>query len=104
MSATEGRMATVPSLPRSPVGVEGGRSTGYWGMVILIFTEATLFAILLTSYFYLRFQGSPVWPPDGIKKPELPLIAPARPSQPLAPTALFEAIVLLRAVSPPPSV
>jgi cytochrome c oxidase subunit 3 len=79
MSATEGRLATVPALPRSPVGVEGGRSTGYWGMVILIFTEATLFAILLTSYFYLRFQGSPVWPPDGIKKPELALIAVMTP-------------------------
>lgn len=73
MSATEHRMA--PALPRAPVGVEGGRSTGYWGMVLLIFTEATLFAILLTSYFYLRFQGSSVWPPDGIKKPELTLIA-----------------------------
>jgi heme/copper-type cytochrome/quinol oxidase subunit 3 len=73
MSATEHRMA--PALPRAPVGVVGGRSTGYWGMVLLIFTEATLFAILLTSYFYLRFQGSPVWPPDGIEKPELALIA-----------------------------
>jgi cytochrome c oxidase subunit III len=77
VSATEHRMA--PALPRAPVGVEGGRSTGYWGMVLLIFTEATLFAILLTSYFYLRFQGSPVWPPDGIRKPELTLIAVMTP-------------------------
>jgi cytochrome c oxidase subunit III len=73
VSVTEDRMA--PALPRAPVGVEGGRTTGYWGMVLLIFTEATLFAILLTSYFFLRFQGNPVWPPDGIKKPELTLIA-----------------------------
>jgi cytochrome c oxidase subunit 3 len=64
-----------PPLPHAPIGVTGGRSTGYWGMVLLIFTEATLFAILLTSYFYLRFQSGPVWPPDGIKKPELTLVA-----------------------------
>ena len=73
MSASEQRL--VPALPRSPIGAEGGRSTGYWGMVILIFTEATLFAILLTSYWYLRFQHGPVWPPDGIKKPDLFLVS-----------------------------
>ena len=43
-------------------------------MVLLIFTEATLFAILLTSYFFVRFQSSPVWPPDGIEKPKLSLV------------------------------
>jgi cytochrome c oxidase subunit 3 len=74
-----GPQATAPALPRSPVGVAGGRSTGYWGMVLLIFTEATLFAILLTSYAYLRFQGGPVWPPEGIEKPKLALIAVMTP-------------------------
>jgi heme/copper-type cytochrome/quinol oxidase subunit 3 len=48
-------------------------------MVILIFTEATLFAILLTSYLFLRFQAGPVWPPNGIKKPELALVAVMTP-------------------------
>jgi heme/copper-type cytochrome/quinol oxidase subunit 3 len=53
----------------------GPRSFGWWGMVWLIATEATLFAALIASYFYLRFQSTPVWPPDGIAKPtlELPL-------------------------------
>jgi heme/copper-type cytochrome/quinol oxidase subunit 3 len=43
-------------------------------MVLLIFTEATLFAILLTSYLYIRFRTSPVWPPPGIPKPALGLV------------------------------
>jgi cytochrome c oxidase subunit III len=56
----------------------GPRSFGWWGMVWLIATEATLFALLLASYFYLRFQ-SPEWPPDHLHPPklELPLIMTA---------------------------
>jgi len=69
------RVNTGPALPRHPLGVEGGKAPGWWGMVILIFTEATLFAILLTSYLFLRFQAGPVWPPGGIKKPELTMVA-----------------------------
>jgi heme/copper-type cytochrome/quinol oxidase subunit 3 len=56
----------------------GPRSFGWWGMVWLIATEATLFALLLASYFYLRFR-SPEWPPGHIEAPELmlPLIMTA---------------------------
>ncbi len=56
----------------------GARSFGWWGMVWLIATEATLFAILLASYFYLRFR-SPEWPLDHLEPPkmELPLIMTA---------------------------
>jgi heme/copper-type cytochrome/quinol oxidase subunit 3 len=59
-----------------PTELSGERSTGWWGMIVLIANEATLFASLLASYFYLRFN-SPVWPLDGIKRPELilPVIA-----------------------------
>jgi heme/copper-type cytochrome/quinol oxidase subunit 3 len=39
-------------------------------MALLIATEATLFAYLLASYFYLRFRA-PAWPPGGIDPPEL---------------------------------
>jgi heme/copper-type cytochrome/quinol oxidase subunit 3 len=54
----------------------GPRSYAWWGMVCLIATEATLFGLLLASYFYLRFRSGATWPPDGIEKPtlELPLI------------------------------
>ncbi|WP_207783951.1 cytochrome c oxidase subunit 3 [Micromonospora globispora] len=56
-----------------------GRSTGWWGMVMFVATEATLFACLLGSYFYLRFQYGPQWPPDGIEDPKLlkPLVMTA---------------------------
>jgi heme/copper-type cytochrome/quinol oxidase subunit 3 len=68
-----------PTLPTYPRGVEGGASSAYWGMVILIFTEATFFFILFISYVYLRFQSGVRWPPDGIPKPELFKVAIVTP-------------------------
>ncbi len=56
-----------------PEHVSGTRAYGWWGMVWLIATEATLFATLIASYFYLRFRSGPIWPPDEIPKPELHL-------------------------------
>jgi heme/copper-type cytochrome/quinol oxidase subunit 3 len=56
-----------------PVRYEGSRAFGWWGMVWLIGTEATLFALLIASYFYLRFRYEPTWPPDGLPEPELGL-------------------------------
>ena len=53
----------------------GPRSFGWWGMVWLIATEATLFALLLASYFYLRFRTAVEWPPDHIEAPKLMLPA-----------------------------
>ncbi len=52
---------------------EGPRAFGWWGMVWLIATEATLFALLIASYFYLRFRYGPPWPPQGIEDPKLTL-------------------------------
>jgi heme/copper-type cytochrome/quinol oxidase subunit 3 len=49
---------------------ERGYPLGWWGMVVLIATEATVFLGLLGSYFYLR-AGSAEWPPGGIEPPEL---------------------------------
>lgn len=53
-----------------------GRPIGEWGMLLFITTEATLFACLLASYFYLRFAQGGAWPPGGIEEPKLvkPLI------------------------------
>lgn len=50
-------------------------STALWGMLMLILTEATIFLVLLSSYFFLR-ASAPVWPPAGIEKPELTLAIP----------------------------
>jgi heme/copper-type cytochrome/quinol oxidase subunit 3 len=46
------------------------RSLGWWGMLVAVATEATLFATLIGSYFYLRFQAT-TWPPHGIPKPHV---------------------------------
>ena len=53
-----------------------GRSTAWWGMTLFVATEATLVASLLGTYFYLRFQFGPGWPPGAAGQPELlrPLI------------------------------
>ena len=45
---------------------------GWWGMALLICTEATLFGTMIASYFYLRFQVVS-WPPPGIESPKVAL-------------------------------
>jgi len=49
--------------------------SGWWGVVLLVATEAALFGTLLASYFYLRFRVVD-WPPGGIPAPKvvLPLV------------------------------
>lgn len=56
--------------PRTLAHTAGGRSTAWWGTILLIITEAVLFALLLTSYFYL-WSNSGAWPQGEIEKPEL---------------------------------
>lgn len=46
------------------------RDTAWWGMVLLITTEAMIFAGLLAAYFFTR-AAAPEWPLGGIHKPEL---------------------------------
>jgi heme/copper-type cytochrome/quinol oxidase subunit 3 len=43
---------------------------GWWGMAMLIATEAALFAMMIGSYFYLRFKNNP-WPPAGTPEPKI---------------------------------
>jgi cytochrome c oxidase subunit III len=49
-----------------------GPSNAWWGMAMFVATEATLFAILTATYFYLRFKNLQ-WPPQGIPEPKLVL-------------------------------
>ena len=46
------------------------RRAGWWGMVLLIATEAMIFAALLSAAFFVR-ANSPSWPQGGIEPPEL---------------------------------
>lgn len=52
----------------------GSRSLGWWGLVVLIASEATLFGLLLFVNFYLRVNAR-TWPLGGIDDPELTLSA-----------------------------
>jgi cytochrome c oxidase subunit I+III len=54
------------------------KPSGWWAMAIFVAGEATLFASLVGSYFFLRFN-TPHWPPRGIPEPEIvaPLVLTA---------------------------
>ena len=52
------------------VRARGGPPAAWWGMLILIASEATLFAAFVATYFYLRFT-SPEWPQDGLPEPKV---------------------------------
>jgi cytochrome c oxidase subunit III len=65
---------TEKALDRSPVAAPErpvGHTTGWWGMVLFICTEAMTFAAFLASYFYLRFDHGGPWPPVADKPPHL---------------------------------
>jgi heme/copper-type cytochrome/quinol oxidase subunit 3 len=47
-----------------PVGGRGKNSVGWWGVLCLIATEASLFAYLLFAYFYIALQRGPAWSPE----------------------------------------
>ena len=60
-------MAETMQLDQAlPVGSEGKHSGGWWGVLALIATEASLFAYLLFTYFYLASQSEQHWPPEGL--------------------------------------
>jgi heme/copper-type cytochrome/quinol oxidase subunit 3 len=40
-------------------------------MLLFVLTEAALFALLLSAYFYIRFTNEGTWPQDGLEVPEL---------------------------------
>jgi heme/copper-type cytochrome/quinol oxidase subunit 3 len=56
-------------------GRRRGPSVAFWGMAMLIASEATLFGTFVGTYYYLRFK-SVHWPPPGTPEPRVvvPLI------------------------------
>jgi heme/copper-type cytochrome/quinol oxidase subunit 3 len=56
------------------LGPFAGKRFGWWGMVMMIVTEGTIFALLLFSYFYLRVRADH-WPLGNIEKPELKIVS-----------------------------
>jgi len=68
---------TTATLP-----IRAARPKGWWGMVVFIATEATLFGTIVGTYIYLRFHNAH-WPPPNVPKPPV-----------LTPTLLTAALVL----------
>jgi cytochrome c oxidase subunit III len=66
------RDAAVIDVSHLPNLVSGSRGTLWWSFVLLLAIEATVFATLISAYFYLR-MGAPEWPPPGISPPDLML-------------------------------
>ena len=67
-------MADTDTLYRGeplPVGSKGRLSSGWWGMLAVVATEAALFAYLLFSYYYVSAQRVGAWPPGGMPKLDL---------------------------------
>ncbi len=66
--------ASPEHFPVIPVAAPKPGRTGYdkawWGMVVLIATEAMIFMVLLAANFFLR-ASSKQWPPAGTELPEL---------------------------------
>jgi heme/copper-type cytochrome/quinol oxidase subunit 3 len=60
---------TVYPDARQALAARRGPPAALLGMAILIASEATLFAALIGTYFYLRFETA-VWPPPGVPEPE----------------------------------
>lgn len=65
--------ALTPGITRP--GTRRSYPTAWWGMAMLIVTEAMVFVILLSAYFFLR-AASTEWPLAGIEPPPLDLALP----------------------------
>ena len=62
------------ALPRAEP-FAAAKPNGWWGTIVFVATELTLFGSLFGTYFYLRFRSAE-WPPLGIKPPSatVPLV------------------------------
>jgi cytochrome c oxidase subunit 3 len=71
-------MTTITEEPTTPpteaVHALGPKGIAWWGVVVMIMTEAMIFATLLASYFFMR-AASKEWPPHPIEPPELEKIS-----------------------------
>ena len=59
---------------RRDLGAMDARGSGWYGMILLILTEASLFAFLLFSYYYMALHYGRAWLPE--ERPSFKLSAP----------------------------
>jgi cytochrome c oxidase subunit I+III len=55
---------------RLPVYIRGATSHSWWAMVVLLLVDATVFASLVFSYFFLASVNGAAWPPPGASLPD----------------------------------
>ena len=59
-------LSSAGAIENLPVAPRGALASGWWGMVMLIVTEAALFSALLFCYYYVFAQhANQPWPPEG---------------------------------------
>ena len=63
-------MSAFDASVRMRGAAEPARPNGWWGMAILVATEATLFGALVGTYLYLESRAH-LWPPPGVPRPAL---------------------------------
>ena len=59
-------MSTPAAVARTRVA----KPSGWWGMLLFVATEATLFGTIFGTYYYLRFTNAH-WPPRGVAPPSV---------------------------------
>lgn len=59
---------SIISVARLPKTVLDHRAPIWWGNLLLLFIETTMFALLVGAYFYVR-QNYNVWPPPQVNSP-----------------------------------
>jgi cytochrome c oxidase subunit 3 len=59
------KRALCMDVSELPAHAFGGRDPVFWGVLLLIIIEGSVFALLLTMHFFLR-DTYDVWPPTGI--------------------------------------
>ena len=60
--------ATTPFEVRRVAQARAAKPNGWWGMAVLVATEATLFGTFIASWLFLRL-GAEAWPPRGTPEP-----------------------------------
>jgi cytochrome c oxidase subunit 3/cytochrome c oxidase subunit I+III len=66
--------------------IPAARPNGWWGMVLFVATEVTLFGTLIGTWAYLRLQNAH-WPPRPL--PDPPVLTPALLTLALLSTSVF---------------
>jgi heme/copper-type cytochrome/quinol oxidase subunit 3 len=71
-AAARSMQATTAAVAARADARRRGLPNGWWGALLFLATEVTLFGTLIGSYFYLSFQNAQ-WPPTGVPDPKLAL-------------------------------